>query len=210
MSRWLGELAHLVRRFAGHAASIRRPSLPAEDDVVWARSWLGDAEAELWAAQAPVDRIHSLAVARRVATPTDLTTCPAAPRWVVAAALLHDVGKADAPLGLTGRTVATLLELARVRRAPGSLGRYLCYPATGARWLEAAGSDPRVVAWAREHHLPPPRRSGTMPAAFAELLVAADRAADGDGADDGVGAASPAAPSPSAAVEQPDGAARPA
>jgi hypothetical protein len=172
MSRRPGELVHLARRFAGHAGSILRPRAPSVDDEAWARSWLSDAEAELWAAQAPVDRAHSLGVARLVADRGGGTE-PA--RWVVAAALLHDVGKADAPLGLSGRTAATVLELARVRRAPGRLGRYLRYPATGAEHLAEIGSDPRVVVWAREHHLPPAARSAVVPLEVADLLAAADR-----------------------------------
>lgn len=209
MSRGPGELAHLARRFADHAASVRRPSEPPPAEVAWAHSWLRAGEVDLWDAQAAVDRVHSLAVSHRV---VESTSSSPPPRWVVAAALLHDVGKADAPLGLTGRTAATLLELAHLRAAPGALGRYLRYPETGAGWLAAVGSDPRVVAWAREHHRPPPRRSGAVPAAFADLLADADRRAGRDphGGTGRVAGGDGARPPASAALEQPDGVAGPA
>jgi hypothetical protein len=56
----------------------------------------------------------------------------------------------------------------------GRIGRHLDYEERGARLLAAAGSDPFVVAWAREHHLPPARWS--VDAEAAALLRAADDA----------------------------------
>jgi hypothetical protein len=38
-------------------------------------------------------------------------------------------------------------------------GLYVTHDQIGARILEGAGSDPLVVAWAGEHHLPPERWS---------------------------------------------------
>ncbi len=193
MSRRRGELGHLARRFVDHARSAVRPRRPGPAEEAWARSWLSEPEAELWASQAVVDRAHSIAVAEAVAVavaahtaarctvagpaPTAPGPQPAPERWVMAAALLHDVGKADAHLGLIGRTTATVLELAHVGWAPARLGRYLRYPEEGARRLAAAGSDHRVVAWAREHHRSPAARSGAVPATTADLLADADRLA---------------------------------
>jgi putative nucleotidyltransferase with HDIG domain len=171
--RGVGELPHLARRFV---ASVRaRP--PSDDDERWAVGWLSAAEAELWRSQAAVDRAHTIAVARRVLEACGGTGEDGAPvpRWQMAAALLHDVGKAEARLGVAGRTTATVLELVGVRRAPGRLGRYLHYTEVGAVRLAAVGADERVVAWAREHHRPPARWSAVVPDGEALVLAAADR-----------------------------------
>ena len=86
-------------------------------------------------------------------------------RPVLAAALLHDVGKVDGGLGTYGRVVATLsgaVGRPRHGRRRGSdprrlhprVGLYLQHPTLGGDLLALAGSDPLTVAWAREHHLP--------------------------------------------------------
>ncbi len=104
-------------------------------------------------------------------------------RPVVAAALLHDVGKLGCGLGTMGRVVATLaiagtsrstLEAwAGGRGFTGRVGRYFCHPESGALLLEAAGSDAFTVAWAREHQNPP--GSWSVDARLAEVLAGADR-----------------------------------
>jgi cell wall-associated NlpC family hydrolase len=172
MARRWREAPHLARRFV----RALRPPTPGPADEAWVRSLLRPQEHALWAAQATVDRAHTIAVARAVAR--DAATAAVAgppPGWLVPAALLHDVGKADAALGPIGRALATGLELVGLDRAPGRLGRYLRYPETGAAQLRAAGADPLVVDWAREHHAPP--ASWTVPAPWAALLAAADRTA---------------------------------
>lgn len=186
-----GDARHLVRRFT--VALTASP--PSAADEAWALSWLSDAERLLWSSQATRDRRHTVAVARAVladvpaatavgadADPDREAACRALTEWVVPAALLHDVGKAEAPLGVTGRVVATVVELlGGGRLGPrlaerdgriGTFGRYLDYPARGACTLERAGSHPLVSAWAREHHLPPYRR--TVPDPWASRLAAAD------------------------------------
>ena len=168
MARNWRELSHLAGRFA---RSFRPPPVTAEDEA-WARARLRPEELALWSAQAPVDRAHSLAVARAVVRGTSTEGVPA---WVGPAALLHDVGKADAGLGSVGRAVATVVELAGLGRAPGRLGRYLHYPEVGADRLAAVGAAPLVVAWAREHHLPPSQ--WTVPRPWADRLAAADHCA---------------------------------
>lgn len=180
--RTVGELGHLVRR-AGWTLRARAAFGPAADrssaeEEAWACAWLSGSEAALWRAQHPLDRRHAVVVARRVA-PAPGAAGPGGdrgdePAWLVPAALLHDVGKAEAPLGLLGRTVATLAELVGLRRAPGVLGRYLRYPERGAELLAGAGSRPEVVAWAREHHHRPDE--WTLPPRWAQALAAADRA----------------------------------
>src|SRR5690606_3520378 len=103
-------------------------------------------------------------------------------RWVMAAALLHDVGKTVPGLGTYGRVMATLSGAAggadmaplwaERRGMTRRIGLYLQYPRLGADLLGMAGSDPRVCAWAAEHHEPEER--WTVPAEAGRLLVAAD------------------------------------
>ena len=87
-----------------------------------------------------------------------------ATRPVLAAALLHDVGKIESGLGTYGRVVATLsakvagAEMATTwRRQRGfarRVGLYLHHDRLGGDLLELGGSDPLTAAWARQHHLP--------------------------------------------------------
>lgn len=121
---------------------------------------LTPAEARLYRAQSVVDRRHSvdcaLAVRERLGS--------RATRPVIVASALHDVGKAEAGLGTFGRVFATIAgKLAgppRVSRwelrddVLGRVGRYCAHDVRGAGMLMEAGSDPIVVAWAREHHEP--------------------------------------------------------
>ena len=96
----------------------------------------------------------------------------AATRPVLAAALLHDVGKVESGLGPLGRVVATLAQMSGRRRLAPRVERYLSHDRLGGELLERSGSDPLTVAWAREHHLPPHR--WTLPEATARALKHAD------------------------------------
>jgi hypothetical protein len=149
-------LLHLVRRFFATLIPIG----PKAEDEAWAREQLTEAEQDLWSQMARVDRRHSAAVARRVVDELgERATKP-----VVAAALLHDVGKTIPHLGAYGRVVATLSEMA-VGEEPAHrwvltsgftrrVGQYVLYPELGVDLLRMAGSDDLVIAWSREHHLP--------------------------------------------------------
>ncbi|HLT16776.1 MAG TPA: hypothetical protein VK007_08750 [Acidimicrobiales bacterium] len=170
----MASAAHLVRRFAGSL----RPGGPTADDEAWARSQLLPDEARLWARLSGPDRRHAVGVARRV----ERALGAEATRAVLAAALLHDVGKVEAGLGTYGRVVATLAAAVagrdmadRWQRSRGftrRVGLYLNHPAIGGDLLAMAGSDPLTEAWAREHHLPPER--WTVPRPVADALKAAD------------------------------------
>jgi hypothetical protein len=156
---------HLARRFFG-ALDPRGADPEAE---AWARDHLLPGEAALWARQSGPDRRHAVAVAREVVAAIG----PRADRPVVAAALLHDVGKVEAGLGTLARVPATLLGMLFGReRWGGRLGAYLRHDAVGADLLRRAGAAPLTVAWAAEHHLPPER--WTLPAEVAGALKAAD------------------------------------
>jgi hypothetical protein len=117
------------------------------------------------------DRRHSAAVARRVEA-----AWAAAPREVRAAALLHDVGKVEAGMRTFGRIVATVtagvVGRERAEAWDSSIGRYLRHPELGAQALEAVGSAPLTVAWAREHHRPESR--WTVAPEVGRALQAAD------------------------------------
>src|SRR5215207_7975845 len=106
---FLTHAAHLARRFFG---SLGWRSHSREDEA-WAAQHLLVAEQKLWFSMSESDRRHAISVARRVSTA--LGAC--ADRPVLAAALLHDVGKTASGLGTFGRTVATLVGLVDGRRA---------------------------------------------------------------------------------------------
>lgn len=164
----MSSAGHLVRRFLGSL----KPGGPPPADEAWARDVLLAGERPLWARMSGPDRRHAVGVARR----TEAALGAKATRPVVAAALLHDVGKVEAGLGTFARVGATLLGAAlgreRLSHRPGRVGRYLRHDVLGADLLAAAGSDPLTRAWAREHHLPPAR--WTVDAEVGAALKAAD------------------------------------
>jgi hypothetical protein len=165
---------HLATRFFG---SLRPGGPPASDDA-WATAALLPGEIALWRRMSGADRRHAVGVARR----TESALPAPVDRPVLAAALLHDVGKVDSGLGPVRRALATVAGMAagheaasrwRRRRGPvGRAGRYLGHDAIGADLLAAAGSDALTVAWAREHHLPPDR--WTVPVPVGDALKLAD------------------------------------
>jgi hypothetical protein len=162
------QAGHLVRRFLGSL----RPGAPPPGDEAWARDVLLAGERLLWDRMSGPDRRHAVGVARRA----EAALGSRATRPVVAAALLHDVGKAEAGLGTFGRVGATLAAAVagreRLAARRGRVGRYLRHDALGADLLAAAGSDPLTRAWAREHHLAPDR--WTVDAEVGAALKAAD------------------------------------
>ena len=165
---------HLVHRFFGSL----RPGGPPERDLTWVESTLSLQEIALWKRMSGPDRRHSAQVARDVhARLAERATAP-----VLAAALLHDVGKIDSRLRTYGRVVATLTtkivgrdEVLGWRRSRGlhrRIALYVDHPAIGGDLLELAGSDPLTVAWAREHHNP--RDTWTVDPDIANVLDACD------------------------------------
>lgn len=186
--RGFGSWRHLALRFA-RSLSPAAPSVAAE---AWARNWLTPAERELWARQSNADRRHAIEVAHDVAGMLGDADGAGVPTEVLAAALLHDVGKLEAGLGTFGRAWATLAALAVGRErvaawapaegAPGGqqggvglrgrYGRYVTHDRRGARLLAGAGSAPFVVTWAAEHHQP--EETWTLDPAFTRVLKAAD------------------------------------
>lgn len=172
--RRLKRARHLTRRFFGSL----RPGGPTRTDDEWVRSQLIAGEVGLWQRMSGPDRRHAAATAREV----DETLGPLATRPVLAAALLHDVGKTASGLRTYGRVVATLAAAVAGRDTAEAwstqrgftrrVGLYLRHPEIGADLLAMAGSDPLTIAWAREHHLPADR--WTLAPDVATALKAAD------------------------------------
>ena len=165
---------HLARRFFGSLS----PRGPRREDEAWVHETLLPGELELWRRMSRADRRHAAGVGRRV----ERALGAEATRPVVAAALLHDVGKVASGLGTYGRVVATVAGMAAGRdtaevwsKATGftrRVGLYLRHPDLGAEMLAMAGSDALTVTWAREHHLPEER--WTLAPDVANALKAAD------------------------------------
>ena len=191
MSRGPAQLVHLARRAMWNLV----PRSVAPIDVAFVRARLSPPAADLFFTLDARDQVHSIAVARRV------QRTPGIPAEVVEAALLHDIGKAHARLGVVGRAVATLIEwtplteriagrvveinerAAREDRSDAvaqsgallaRIGAYLRYEELGALDLIRLGYAPESLAvrWSREHHWPDDRWS--IPIEFGWVLSAAD------------------------------------
>lgn len=172
-----GEARHLVMRFVWSL----RVEAPDDADEAMLVALLSPEELALYQVQPLADRAHSVACA--VAIRNDPTVRPT--RDLLVASALHDVGKADTALGTPGRVAATLFGVAVGRRRTsrwlewrgpvGRMARYRHHDERGAQMLEAAGSAPLVVAWAREHHLEADQRS--IEVHLAAALRRADEAA---------------------------------
>ena len=165
---------HLTKRFFGSLY----PGGPSRRRDEWARAQLLPGEVELWKRMRGADRRHAVSVAREVERALGNEATPP----VLAATLLHDVGKVDSGLGIYGRVIATLCgmivgremakEWTRGRGFTRRVGLYLLHPDLGGDQLALAGSDPLTVAWTREHHRP--RDEWTIDTHAAEVLKAAD------------------------------------
>jgi hypothetical protein len=177
-AREFGSFGHLAGRFFGSLVPVG----PTATDERWARDHLLDGERTLWQRMSPADRRHAAGVARRAVAELDRPGgAGPAGREVVAAALLHDVGKIDAALGTWARVGVTLAAIAvgrarllawsggseaaggdtalGARRWRRRIGLYLSHDRAGADLLRRAGSDPVTIAWTAEHHRPPERWS---------------------------------------------------
>jgi hypothetical protein len=165
-SNGFGSWHHLAGRFFGALS----PAGPPADDEAWALGSLLEGEQALWARMSGPDRRHAVGVARDT---VKLLQPEPPPRDVVAAALLHDVGKVESGLGTFARVGVTLAAMtagrSRLLAWSGSaaprprpswrarIGMYLAHDRLGADLLQSAGSDELTITWAREHHLPSER-----------------------------------------------------
>ncbi len=154
----LADAAHLVRRFFGAI----KPGAPPAEDEAWAVSHLGDGETALWHRMNNPDQRHAIEVARAVVAEMGDPDRP-----VVAAALLHDVGKVVSGYRTPARVVATVLwavapdgladqwlEASGPRKR---MAEYRRHPELGEQLLANAGADEFTSSWAGDHHRPEPR-----------------------------------------------------
>ena len=139
----MSRIGHLTRRLLGSL----RPGGPSEPDRAWVESVLSEEEYGLWSRMYGPDRRHSAAVAREV----ERRLGHEASSPVLAAALLHDVGKIDADLRTWGRVVATLS--AGTAGRPGIVVRETASGRTIVWWMDGGaisaaaplGGDGRVA-----------------------------------------------------------------
>ena len=175
-----GSWSHLSLRFFGALL----PKGPAPADESWALGHLLSGEQELWKRMSGPDRRHAVRVAR---DSIRLLEASREKRDIVAAALLHDVGKVESSFGTFARVGITLMAMvfgrARILRwtarygdrpasRPARVGMYLTHDRLGAQLLERAGSGDLTVSWAAEHHLAP--EFWTVDSGVAVALKAAD------------------------------------
>ena len=167
----MGEFLHRARHLAGRFFTSLSRREPAPAEIAAVRAALSEAEWECWARLGRADRVEAIATAARL--PAEIA---ADGRWV-AAALVHDVGKAECGLGPVGRSVATVRGwVQRPDRVTGRAGQYLRHAEVGAAQLQDAGARPEAVAWAASHHDPKRWPLDLIP----EVVCAALAAADGE------------------------------
>jgi putative nucleotidyltransferase with HDIG domain len=155
-----GSLSHLVLRFFDVLTS--KPLTASE--IAFIGDWLAPKESELFLSQPVPDQRHGHYAASTVLAAGEQEAS------VIRAALLHDIGKRHARLGVMGRTFASLsirLELPLGRRGSS----YRDHGEIAARELSELGCEPLVVDFARHHH---GERPMTIPPATWELLQLAD------------------------------------
>jgi hypothetical protein len=174
----IARASHLSRRFV---ISLW-PAAPKARDDAWVRSILRPGEYDLWARMPNHDRRHSIAVARRVQAAL-ADTADADERWL-AAALLHDVGKLDARLGVLARVGATLAGAAAghdmaeawsaKRGITRRVGLYLRHDEIGAEHIRLVGGTDAAARWAAAHHQPDAWAGTGIPAPVVTALHEAD------------------------------------
>lgn len=175
----MGRPVHLGRRFVGALS----PVAPKPADVEWVAGICTEAELALWRRLPRHDRRHSIRVARDVEAALAGTEYAGDRRWIEAA-LLHDVGKLDAGLGVLGRVGATLAgaaashDLAEAwsakRGVTRKVGLYLRHPELGADRIRMAGGSPEAAAWAECHQDPARHADCGLPPVVVAALAAAD------------------------------------
>ena len=152
---------------------------------MWVAGILEPAELALWRSLPNHEQRYTIRVAKRVEARLVGTEYAGQPRWL-AVALLHDVGKLDAGLGVFGRRVATVMDAvagpARVDRWARMSGFrrraawYLHHDDRGADRIRSAGGRDEAARWAWAHHQRARWPASGVPITVAEALEAADNA----------------------------------
>lgn len=116
--------------------------------------------------QPRADQRHGVEAARHVAVVVEDTD-------VIVAALLHDIGKRHARLGVMARVTASLMIWARLP-LPRRFRAYRDHGSFAAEELAVLCAPALAVEFARHHHGP---RPGTIDNATWEILIASDEPA---------------------------------
>lgn len=157
-----GSPTHLVSRFLDVATARR---LTASEQAA-VEGWLTPETARVFFSQDDPDQRHGYHAALAV------IAAGVKDRDVVMAALLHDVGKRHARLGLLGRSLASLLILSGLP-LPERVRMYRDHGLVAARELGALGVPSLVIDFALHHH---GERPPTIGLENWDVLVAADQA----------------------------------
>jgi hypothetical protein len=174
-----------VRHLAGRFTRALYPGPPRPDDLAWVATILTPDADVLFRRQPRHDQRHAIAVARDVQARLAGTPDADDPRWL-AAALLHDIGKLDARLGIPGRVVATVSasiggrDMAEAWSSSSGVtrrvGLYLRHAELGADRIRIAGGPEEAARWSAVHHDP----AAWSELGFPEAVVSALDAADND------------------------------
>ncbi len=139
------------------------------------QAYLDSRQEELFQRMAHSERRHALAV---------LNHCRShgrVPLELAQAALLHDIGKTQAPIALWQRVALVVLRplspglLYRLAQRQGGLHVLLCHAQIGAKMAETVGLHPVACTLIREHHARP---ESAVLSAEERTLLAALQAAD--------------------------------
>ena len=136
-----GSLSHLTKRFLDYLLS--KPLGSSEVDEI--QNWLNAGLAEIFFEQPQEDQRHGYQGALVVIADAD------AEPDVIEAALMHDIGKRYASLGIIGRSVASVMIRLRFR-LPRRMALYRDHGSTGAEDLTLAGASELSVEFAKHHH----------------------------------------------------------
>lgn len=136
-----GSFGHLAARFFDYLRA--KPLSDADREYVI--SVLSAEEARIFFEQGAKDQAHGLAAALVVLESGQSTSDR------LRAAMLHDIGKRSARLGVLGRVAASVLIKLGLPLTT-RFTQYRDHGHVGAAELEAAGSPPLVVEFARAHH----------------------------------------------------------
>jgi hypothetical protein len=174
-----------IRHLSGRFTRALWPGQPKPDDVAWVEMLLTPAAFTQFRRQPNHDQRHAIGVAREVQARLAGSEYAGDPRWLNAA-LLHDIGKLDARLGVYGRVIATVSgavagrSMAEAWSMSGGfvrrVGLYLRHAELGADRIRVAGGPEEAARWAAVHHDPVAWADLGIP----EPVVAALDAADND------------------------------
>lgn len=154
-----GSSVHLVHRFFD---VLSAPPLRA-NEVTAIGAWLSEAEDRLFFEQPRSDQRHGYEAALSIVAAGIRDT------RVIGAALLHDIGKRHAGLGVVARSATSVL-IAIKAPLPSRMAKYRDHGRIAAEELAAIGSADLVVEFARHHHHSRP--AGMDLAAWAALTIA--------------------------------------